>query len=92
MRKTDLSKAKFIITLDSDKSTHKIKTLDVKDQRTCKAWTCDQIKERGITDFLNIEDMSETLNWNLGGCLSKFRYSFGQSNKSTSTICAYVFD
>lgn len=56
MRTKTLPNAKLVITVESDSQTHNIKTLSVFDNRTQKCWTTEQIKERGIEDFLNKSD------------------------------------
>lgn len=90
--KRNTAKAKFAITLISNKRTHALTTEIVTDQRTGEEWTQEQIQERGITSFSDLKDLAETLNWNLNGDSSKFFYKFGQSGKDTSTVYAYVFD
>ena len=90
--KCDTAKAKYAITLQSDKHTHALTTQSVTDQRSDGRWTQEQIQQRGIVNFADVKDMAETLNWNLNGDASKFAYRFGQSGKDTSTVYAYVFD
>ena len=90
--KCDTAKAKYAITLQSNKRTHALTTQSVTDQRSCENWTQEQMQHRGIVNFADLKDMSETLNWNLNGDASKFVYKFGQSGKDTSTVYAYVFD
>lgn len=91
MRKQDLSKAKLFITVHSPKGENKINTVSVFDNRTNTYWTQEQIKERGIEWFLNIEDLKETLNWNLNGDESKYRFKRGQSGKNGSEGFAWIF-
>lgn len=90
--KKRLSNAKFIITVESDKNTKTIKTISVFDNRIEKYLDDSFIKDRGIKYFLNIEDLKETLNWNLNGDSSKYKLKWGQSCKSTSQGFAYIFD
>ena len=90
--KCDTAKAKYAITLQSDKHAHALTTQSVTDQRSCENWTQEQIQQRGIVNFADLKDMAETLNWNLNGDASKFVYKFGQSGKDTSAVYAYVFD
>ena len=80
--KKRLNKAKFIITIESDKNTNRIE----------KYLDDSFIKDRGIENFLNIEDMKETLNWNLNGDDSKYKLKWGQSCKTTAQGFAYIFD
>ena len=91
MRKSIIQNAKLIVTVESvDKK--KINTISVFDNRTQKYWMEDQIKERGITYFLNIDDMKETLNWNLNGNELKYDFKWGQTVKGKSTGIAYICD
>lgn len=91
MRKQDLSKAKLFITVQSPKGENYIYTVSVFDNRTNAYWTPKQIKERGIEWFLNIEDLKETLNWNLDGDESKYCFKWRQSGKNGSEGFAWVF-
>lgn len=92
MRTKILNNAKLIVAVESEKKTHKIKTVFVFDNRTKKYWSEKQIKERGILDFLHIDDLKETLNWNLNGDSSKYQFKWGQSSKTKSEGRAYIFD
>lgn len=89
--KKSLSKAKFIINVESNKATKKIKTISVYDNRIEKYLDDAFIKERGIVYFLNVEDLKETLNWNLNGDSSKYKLKWG-SSKTTSEGFAFIFD
>ena len=91
MRTKTLKNAKLIIKILSDKSKGTIETVSVFDNRNNEYWTKEQIKERGITWFLNVTDMKETLNWNLNGDGRKFQFKWGQSGKGISEGLAYVF-
>lgn len=91
MRRKSLSNAKLIINIESDKGTKQIKTVSVFDNRTQSYWTNEQIQERGIAKFLNLEDLKETLNWNLNGDSKKYQFRWGQSGKNISEGCAYIF-
>lgn len=92
MRKNSLANAKLVVNIESDKHTKEIKTVSVFDNRTKNYWTDEQIRERGITRFLNLDDLKETLNWNLNGDSSKYQFKWGQSGKYISNGCAYIFD
>lgn len=92
MRRKLLGNAKLIITLRSNKKTKEIRTESVYDNRTQDYWTEKQIQERGIVSFLNLDDLKETLNWNLNGDSLKFQFKWGQSGKNTSEGYAYIFD
>lgn len=91
MRKKLINNAKLVVTVESNKRTRRIKTKSVFDNRTQKHWSYEQIHERGIEFFLNLEDMKETLNWNLNGDGSKYQFKWGQSGKNTSEGRAYIF-
>lgn len=91
MRTKSLHNAKLVITVESNKATGKIKTVSVFDNRTQEYWTEDRIHERGIERFLDVDDMKQTLNWNLNGDSSKYQFKWGQSGGGTSEGRAYVF-
>ena len=91
MRTKSLNKAKLVIKVEGNKPTREIVTKSVFDNRTQTYWTDERIQERGIRKFLNMEDMKETLNWNLNGDSSKFQFKWGQSSKDSTEGLAYVF-
>lgn len=92
MRRKLLGNAKLIITIRSNKKTKEIRTESVFDNRIQDYWTEKQIQERGIVSFLNLDDLKETLNWNLNGDSLKFQFKWGQAGKNTSEGYAYIFD
>ena len=87
-----LSNAKFIVRIESDKNTKRIKTVSVLDNRANEYMNKAFIDSRGISWFLNLEDLKETLNWNLNGDSSKYVFKWGQSSKTKSDGVAYIFD
>ena len=91
MRRKSLKDAKLVVRVESNKQTHRIKTVSVFDNRTGEFWPPERIKERGIVSFLNLADLKETLNWNLNGDDSKYQFIWGQSGKETSDGVAYIF-
>lgn len=91
MRRKSLINAKLIINIKSNKRTKEIETVSVFDNRIGKYWSKEQIEERGIVMFLNLDDLKETLNWNLNGDDSKYAFKWGQSDKYTTQGIAYVF-
>lgn len=91
MKTKTLNNAKLVIRVEGNKHTKEIITRDVFDNRTQSYWTDERIHERGIEKFLNMEDMKETLNWNLNGDSSKFQFKWGQSCKDSTEGLAYVF-
>lgn len=92
MRRKILCKAKLIVKLESDRTTGKIRTISIFDNRTQKYWSAEQIKDRGCEWFVDINDVKETLNWNLNGDSSKYQFKWGQSTKEKSEGIAYIFD
>lgn len=92
MRRKILYKAKLIVRLESDRTTGKIRTVSIFDNRTQKYWSDKQIKDRGCEWFLDVNDVKETLNWNLNGDSSKYQFTWGQSVKKKSEGIAYIFD
>ena len=52
----------------------------------------EQIRERGVKNFNDLQDLKDTMNWNLNGDSGKFRFQWGQSGRSGSTGYAYIFD
>ena len=87
-----LQKAKLVVNVRSNKKTKKIETVSIFDNRTGEYWTDERIESRGVRDFLNVDDMKQTLDWNLNGDDSKYRLYWGQSGKEYSDGTAYVFD
>lgn len=87
-----LQNAKLVISVESEGiQSGKIKTVSVFDNRTQQYWTEAQIKERGIVWFLSVEDMKQTLNWNLNGDESKYQFKWGRTTGGISEGKAYVF-
>ena len=87
-----LSNAKFIVRVESDKNTKQIKTVSVLNNRTNEYKDEKFIQDRGISWFLNLDDLKETLNWNLNGDSSKYIFKWGQSSKTNSDGIVYIFD
>lgn len=87
--------AKLIIEVESRKNADatrgELVTQSVFDNRTQDYWTVEQIHERGIENFCNLDDLKESANWNLNGDNSKYRFKWGQSGKIRSTGYAYIF-
>ncbi|MEK4025463.1 hypothetical protein [Sporosarcina sp. FSL W7-1283] len=92
MRTKTLNNAKFIIEVESNKNTKEIKTVSIFDNRSQEYLTDEYINERNIKHFLDINDLKETLNWNLNGDSSKYQFKWGQSGKNISEGLAYVFE
>ena len=91
MRTKTLNNAKLIVTVESNKVDKKINTISVYDNIEQRYWMDNEILERGITWFLDINDMEETLNWNLNGDNSKYQFKWGQTTKCKSEGRAYIF-
>lgn len=92
MRKKSIENAKFLVEIFSPKSSKFCETRSVLDLRTNVHWSPEQILERGIKNFNDLQDLKTTLNWNLNGDSGKFRFQWGQSGRSGSTGYAYIFD
>lgn len=91
MRRKSLSDAKLVVTVLGDRRTGKIKTISVLDNREQAYWAENRIRERNIAWFLGIDDMKETLNWNLNGDASKYQFRWGQTGERGSEGRAYIF-
>ena len=92
MRTKTINNAKLVITVNSNKSNKEIETVSVFDNRKNREWTKEEVEERGIKTFLNLQDLKETLNWNLNGDSSKFQFKWRQSTIQLSEGRAYVFN
>ena len=92
MRRKVIGNAKLVVTVSGNKRTGEIKTVSVFDNRTQEFWPEERIEERNIAHFLSMDDMKETLNWNLNGDASKYQFCWGQTGKSGSEGRAYIFE
>ena len=92
VRRKMLHKAKLVVRVMSDKITGKIRTVSIFDNRTQKYWSEEQIGKRGCEWFLDLNDLKETLNWNLNGDASKYQFAWGKSSKKESEGVAYIFN
>ena len=91
MRRKTIHNAKFVIEVESDKKTKKLRTISVFDNRTQEYKKEEFIKERNIAWFLDLDDLKQTLNWNLNGDSSKYQFVWGQSSNIKSSGRAYVY-
>lgn len=91
MRRKTLHDAKLVIRVESLKGEETITTESVFDNRIGEYWNDEQITERGIKSFINIEDLKETLNWNLNGDSSKYQFKWGMTAGRSEGL-AYIFD
>ena len=91
MRRKTLNNAKLIIKVIGDKATKRIETVSVYDNRIGEYLGDEYIRDRGIKSFLNVEDLKETLNWNLNGDSSKYQFKWGQRDKNFVEDVAYIF-
>ena len=87
MRTKMLKNAKLVVRVEST-NRPRIDTVSVFDNRTGQFWTDAMIHERGIERFLDMADMSESLNWNLNGDGAKYQFHWVSSNDGV----AYIFD
>lgn len=92
MRTKTINNAKLIVTVRSNKGSKEIETVSIFDNRKDRNLTDEEIQERGVKSFLNLQDLKETLNWNLNGDSSKYQFKWGQSGKYDSEGRAYIFD
>lgn len=92
MRRKTLYRAKLVVEVESDRIAGKIRTVSIFDNRTQDYWSEEQVKDRGCEWFLNLNDLKETLNWNLNGDSSKYQFVWGRSTKEKSGGIAYIFD
>lgn len=92
MRKKSAENAKFLVEIFSPKSSKFCETRSILDLRINSYWDPEQILERGVKNFNNLQDLKATLNWNLNGDSAKYKFQWGQSGKSGTTGYAYVFD
>jgi len=92
MRTKTIKDAKLIVKVEGYKDTKKIKTVSIFDNRSQKYLTDEFIQERNVRHFLDLNDMKETLNWNLNGDSSKYQFKWGQSGKTHSEGLCYIFE
>ena len=92
MRRKILYKAKLVVSVESDRVAGIIRTVSIFANRTQEYWSAERIRERGCEWFLNLDDLKETLNWNLNGDSSKYQFAWGMSTKKKSEGVAYIFD
>lgn len=92
MRRKSVGNAKFLVEVFSPKNSETCETRSILDLRINSYWDPEQIRERGVKNFNDLQDLRDTLNWNLNGDSGKFRFQWGQSGRSGSTGYAYIFD
>jgi len=77
MRKKSIGNAKFLVEVFSPKNSETCETCSVLDLRTDVHWNPEQIRERGVKNFNNLQDLRDTLNWNLNGDSAKYQFRWG---------------
>lgn len=92
MSKKSLNKAKFFVHLVYNKAEGFIATLQVYDNRTKEYWPLEEIENRGIRQFMDEDDLKETLNWCMNGDSSKYCLKWELSNPYQAYGKAYIFD
>jgi hypothetical protein len=92
MKRKLLSNAKLIALVESKKGQNSLKTISIFDTRVNRYLDEYQIEERNIKSFIDVQDLKETLNWNLNGDASKYQFKWGQTSKYSSQGVAYIFD
>ena len=78
----------YKVTVESNKATRQLRTLAIDDNygNNCNKL----IESRGVGSFNDVNDMKDTLNWNLNGDSSKYKFQWGQCSKQTQLGYAYV--
>ena len=78
----------YKVTVESNKATRQLRTLAIEDNdgNDCNKF----IESRGVGSFNDVNDMKDTLNWNLNGDSSKYNFQWGQGDKHTQLGYAYV--
>ena len=69
--------ADLIVTVHSDKRTRHLHTVSIYDVKADCYKPESFIENRGISWFLDLADLKETLNWNLGGDPAKYCFQWG---------------
>ncbi|WP_252225317.1 MULTISPECIES: hypothetical protein [unclassified Clostridium] len=92
MRRKTIENAKFIVRVESNKGEKSIKTVSIFDNRIKEYLKEDYIQERNVESFLDINDLKETLNWNLNGNSLKCQLKWGMTGRCKSEGIAYIFD
>lgn len=91
-KKNNIQGAKLVVTLHSKRGSNSLQTVSVFDNRQNKEWSEEQIKERGIENFRDLDDTKETLNWCVNGDSAKYQFVWAHNGSTTSTGYAYIFD
>ena len=97
---------KLVVEIESNKTEQNrpIRVVSVYVRRTNQFWNIEQLEDRGLTGIVaadtfnkwgqkiqsGLDSLAETLNWNLNGDSSKYKFRWGQSGKSRSTGYAYI--
>ena len=90
MRKKNLKKATYVIKVCSTgKGKITVQSVYYNDIEEYMPVSC--IRDRGIQEFLDLDDMKETLNWNLNGDSAKYQFCWGMTVNGVSEGIAYVF-
>ena len=92
MRTKTINNAKLMVIVKSNKGENTIETVSIYNNRENRNLTEEEMTERNVKSFLDLQDLKETLNWNLNGDSSKYQFKWGQSGKYDSEGRAYVFD
>lgn len=91
-KKNNIQGAKLVVTLQSQRGSNRLYTISVFDNRQNKEWDSEKIKERGIVNFNDLEDVKATINWCVNGDSAKYQFVWAHNGSSTSTGYAYIFD
>lgn len=62
------------------------------DNRTGKWWSKEEMVNRGLTWFLDLQNLKESLNWNLNGDDQKYQFVPEMTSKKALYGTAYIYD
>lgn len=62
------------------------------DNRTGKWWSKEEMVNRGLTWFLDLQNLKESLNWNLNGDDQKYQFVPEMTTKKALYGTAYIYD
>lgn len=92
MKQKQLNEAKLIVNFESRPGSDAIRTTSMFDNRIGDYSPDSYIDERGVRNFQDIDDLKETLNWNLNGDPRKYKVKWsGRTSDGISIGKAYVF-
>lgn len=90
--RTNISKAKLILHLRSDKKTKRLETISIFDNRTQKNWEQSKIESFGLLNFLNLDDVKETASWHTNSDSDLTQIKFAENAKDYQHVIVYLFN